>query len=246
MPADPDAALHSLERCWKHGLYPSTLGPHMFADHLIPESRLCGLIKFHGAPCSCDLPGHHLPRTLQLAGIPDFFKLHAGLNAVCRLQHLRQSYIAPCFRAQVKLSGPSLASCCGQPFLAMAVPDFECFADLWVVWEGIDSIRDQVRATQDVFVLPPGAKWVEPTRANAVAHMDLLVPALERLSLMCGSKLPYLGVLETQLIKLYQKILPTGVDGKVLFRNIHELKRLLGFVKRKACKLELTKDWPCS
>ena len=119
--------------------------------------------------------------------------------------------------------------------------DFSLFEDLGAVWEGIETVRNRIKDRLDAFIVPPGAKWVEPTRANAVAHSDLLIPALERLGIMATAKLPYLGVLEHELETLYTKVLKAPVDSKVVFRNKQELKRMLGLVKRKAAKKELTK-----
>ena len=113
-------------------------------------------------------------------------------------------------------------------------------------WENIESIRTRVRETQDLFTLPAGAKWLEPSRINAVAHTDVLVPSLLVLKGTQPCKLPYLNDLQLELVNFYDEVLGKH-DDKVVFRNAQELKRLLGLIKRKAQKAksniaELTKD----
>ena len=115
------------------------------------------------------------------------------------------------------------------------------FAGIAKKWESQEILRIRVRETKDLFVLPADAKWVEPTRANAVSHSEILLPALDILRKTPDNKLPYLVHLQAELGDLYQNLL--GVtDEKKIYRNAQELKRLLGLVKRKAAKKELTKD----
>ena len=114
------------------------------------------------------------------------------------------------------------------------------------VWDANEDIRSRTRETGELLTLPPGSKWLEPTRPNAVAHADVLLPALNVLRDSKPVKLPYLTCLQAELRIFYDNV--TGAhDEKVIYRNSQELKRLLGLIKRKAVKAklhppELTKD----
>ena len=113
-------------------------------------------------------------------------------------------------------------------------------------WEDVVSIRERTRENRDMLAPPPGSKWLEPNRANAVAHTDVLIPALEVLRLTTPMKLPYLTCLQAELTSFYNNCLGSA-DEKLVYRNAQELKRLLGLVKRKGTKArtniaELTKD----
>ena len=111
-------------------------------------------------------------------------------------------------------------------------------------WEAAAGLRIQAREGKDIMQLPKGSKWVEPTRPNAVGHKAVLLPALALLRDSPDNKLPYLGNLQGELSDFYTAILGAGViPDKTIYRNAQEIKRLLGLVKRKAGKKEVTKDW---
>ena len=107
-------------------------------------------------------------------------------------------------------------------------------------WDAVESIRVRFRERQDLMMLAPGSNWVEPNRQNAVQHSDLLLPALEILRLTPSHKLPYLQSLQAEIGDLYERL--GQANEKFIYRNAQEIKRLLGLVKRKALKKELTKD----
>ena len=109
-------------------------------------------------------------------------------------------------------------------------------------WEANQCLRLRIRETKDLMILNPEAKWVEPTRANAVLHASVLLPALEVLGSTPDKKLPYLTSLQAELGDTYQSILGAS-NEKTIYRNAQEIKRLLGLVKRKAFKKEVTKDF---
>ena len=107
-------------------------------------------------------------------------------------------------------------------------------------WAAVESIRVRFRDSRDLTMLPAGSNWVEPNRNNAVLHADLLLPALEILRETPGYKLPYLQSLQAEIGEFYERL--GRPNEKLIYRNAQELKRLLGLVKRKALKKELTKD----
>ena len=108
-------------------------------------------------------------------------------------------------------------------------------------WDEDAAVRSHCREARDLLKLPVGAKWVEPTRANAVAHKTLLLPALAILRETPGQKLPYLANLQCEIRDTYMRLVGDA-DEKLVYRNAQELKRLMGLVKRKAVKKEVTKD----
>ena len=117
---------------------------------------------------------------------------------------------------------------------------------LAATWDADEGIRARARELKDLFALPPGSKWLEPTRLNAIAHEDVLIPALLNLRENKQAKLPYLPDLQAELVTFYNNVLGSH-DEKTVLRNSQELKRLIGLIKRRAVKgkknpAELTKD----
>ena len=119
--------------------------------------------------------------------------------------------------------------------------EFPEFTGLSQEWEGVETVWERIRVVGDMFKLPVGSKWVEPSRANAVTHSDILLPALRRLATVDEHKLPYMAVLDREITALYKKLGKT-TSSDIIYRNAQEIKRLLGFLKRKATRKELTKD----
>ena len=117
---------------------------------------------------------------------------------------------------------------------------------LAATWDANKAIRERARELKDIFVLPPGSKWLEPTRPNAIAHEDVLIPALLKLREHNHAKLPYLPDLQAEFVTFYNNV-SGSYEEKTAFRNSQELKRLIGLIKRRAVKgkknhAELTKD----
>ena len=120
------------------------------------------------------------------------------------------------------------------------LPPMDCdgLAD---VWEQDPEIRTRMRDHGDLIKFPPGSKWAEPNRPNSVLNRAVLIPMLVRLRETESGKLPHLNPLQSEIGALYGRFnLPVDKGGP--YRNAQELKRLLGLIKRKANRRELTKD----
>lgn len=110
-------------------------------------------------------------------------------------------------------------------------------------WDAISSIRDRLRDGRKLFEHPQTQKWCEPTRENCVRNSDALAPILKRLQVTSGRTLPHLDPLQNEIKKLYAKVGATPGE-KIVYTTSVEVKKLAGFVKRRANPLrqEFTKD----
>lgn len=111
---------------------------------------------------------------------------------------------------------------------------------LAIVWDGIQSLRDQVRLDKTLCVHPATKSWCEPNRTNAVNNTHVLLPCLRRLNVTDDWKLPYLEPLQVQIAQLFEKLGVCKDEGQI-YRESVELKKLMGFVKRRAKRKEVTK-----
>eukprot|EP00438_Fugacium_kawagutii_P003831 Skav220662 [mRNA] locus=scaffold1057:44856:48308:+ [translate_table: standard] len=107
-------------------------------------------------------------------------------------------------------------------------------------WEGSEAVRAQLRNHKQLCVRPLTQQWCEPTRPNCVSNSCVLIPALERLRHSPKLSLPYLEPLQLEVAKVYEKM-GIPVVAKQIYSSAVEVKRMLGFVKKKANRHEVTK-----
>ena len=112
---------------------------------------------------------------------------------------------------------------------------------LAIEWEGLKSLRGRLREYQKLSLHPSTQKWCEPTRANCNTNAVVLMPCLNRLQFAPRWKLPYLDPLQTEIGRLFQKC-GMSDDSKAIYKSANEVKKMLGFVKRRAQRKEVTKD----
>lgn len=108
-------------------------------------------------------------------------------------------------------------------------------------WEGSADVRALVREHGVLLKKGDGQKFVEPSRANCVQNAAVLKPALHRLRESPGWKLPSLPYLQREIAMLLDKLgIVSGTTA--VYQPSVELKKLLGVVKRRAGRKEVTKD----
>ena len=108
-------------------------------------------------------------------------------------------------------------------------------------WDASEAVRAQVRLNKKLFHHPTTQKWCEPTRANCVENSAVLTPLLARLHNTDTWKLPYLETLQVEIALLFKRI-GIDVEQSVIYTGSVEAKKLLGFIKRRARRHEVTKD----
>lgn len=126
--------------------------------------------------------------------------------------------------------------CCGLAHLGA----MEC-TGLATIWEGSCEIRDRLRQGKKFLEHPDTAKFCEATRPNCVDNACILKPALKALSASPAWKLPHIAALQVELSQLFHKL---GANPGELgvYKPAVEIKKLLGFVKRRAHRREVTKE----
>ena len=113
---------------------------------------------------------------------------------------------------------------------------------LAIEWDNDVFLRDRTRKERQINLHPQFQKWCEPTRANCTTNAAVLLPCLHRLRESNGWKLPYLDNLQVELSIFYEK-LGIPVESKVIYGGSIEIKKMLGFVKRRVMRKEVTKDF---
>ena len=113
-------------------------------------------------------------------------------------------------------------------------------AGLAGIWEADDGLRKRARDLGVLVVTPPGQKWCEPNRSNATNNDILLLPALTMLRPVKNWHLPHLKPLQKELSTLTLS-LGLKLDASTVYRHSVEIKKLMGLVKRKALRKEVTK-----
>ena len=108
-------------------------------------------------------------------------------------------------------------------------------------WDGVRELRDRVRKDRKMNVHPLTQKWCEPTRANCISNSSVLIPCLERLAVADQWKLPYLEPLQAEISCFHERV-GAPLEEKVIYTTSVEIKKMLGFIKRKAMRKEVTKD----
>lgn len=113
---------------------------------------------------------------------------------------------------------------------------------LAVDWESDGLLRLRVRESGQLLVKgEKNQEWVMPTRANCNANRAVLLPVLRRLSLVEGFALPCLAPLQGEIGE-FLVACGNPTESKMIWKNAVEIKKLVGFVKRKANRHEYTKE----
>lgn len=112
---------------------------------------------------------------------------------------------------------------------------------LAVQWEADDQIRDRVRQLKKLCVYPSHQRYCEPSRANCTGNSRVLEPALAQLRETPKWQLPHIEPLQAEIAKLLEQ-LGCPMQDQYIYTASIEVKKLLGFVKRRAVRREVTKD----
>lgn len=107
-------------------------------------------------------------------------------------------------------------------------------------WEGSEPVRKQLREHKVLCVRPASERWCEPNRINCTNNSSVLIPALEILRDTPEWKLPHLEPLQAEVALAYEKV-GVPVDGKQIYTSAVEVKKMIGFVKRRVKRKEVTK-----
>ena len=108
-------------------------------------------------------------------------------------------------------------------------------------WDDNHALRDRTRRERKINVHPATQKFSEATRSNCTDNAMVLLPALERLRDTPKWKLPHLEPLQVELSAFYEK-LGIPLEFKLIYTGSIEIKKMLGFVKRRVMRKEVTKD----
>lgn len=117
----------------------------------------------------------------------------------------------------------------------------EIYGNLGREWEGLEAVRERLRQTRLLCQRPPGHKYCEANRKNCVENDFVLMPVLGRMG-MNDRKLPSLDILKREITTVYRG-LAMEVEHSTVYTLAVEVKRLSSFVKRRACRKEVTKVW---
>lgn len=110
------------------------------------------------------------------------------------------------------------------------------------IWDRDHDLRERCRLQRCMCLHPSSQKWCEPTRANCITNAMALKPCLRRLYHTKDYKLPYLEPLQAEVCVFFGRLrLP--LEEKMGYRTSVELKKMCGFVKRKALRKEFGKDY---
>lgn len=108
-------------------------------------------------------------------------------------------------------------------------------------WEKNGDLRDRVRRERKMNIHPKSQTWCEPTRSNCVSNSMVLLPCLDRLKAHGSWKLPYLEPLQSEIANFHEKM-GIPLEEKVIYTTSVEIKKMLGFIKRRVSRQEPTKD----
>ena len=111
---------------------------------------------------------------------------------------------------------------------------------LAVEWEQNPEIRARLREKGFFLELPVGEDICKPTRTNATSNAMVILPLLERLK--SNGRLPHLEPLKLEVASLFQKCGVSSLGEKAVYKASVEVKQLVGFVKRRCSRREVTKE----
>lgn len=109
------------------------------------------------------------------------------------------------------------------------------------IWDGNEELRNQLRDQKKMLMYATKEAFCIPNRTNAVNNAKVLEPVLRRLGEDKDRKLPHLEDLVVQVHTLFEKCGLSTAD-KAPYKTSVEIKKLAGFVKRKAHRKEVTLD----
>ena len=108
-------------------------------------------------------------------------------------------------------------------------------------WEECALVRDIARREGAILTFPKTQNICEPTRAHCVGNAFVLHPMLDRVGQTPGFRLPHLDPLQVEIGMLFRKLgLKTG--DMAVYKTAVSLKKLVGFIKRRGARKEVTKE----
>ena len=108
-------------------------------------------------------------------------------------------------------------------------------------WERCEELRERLRIEKRCLLHGEKEPFCLPTRPNAVKNAMVLKPVLARLAITEKFKLPHLEDLKVQVQTLFDKC-GTNFGEKEVYKTSVEIKKLAGFIKRRAARKEVTKE----
>ena len=110
-------------------------------------------------------------------------------------------------------------------------------------WENSVELRDAIRKSDYKLIQHPAHDPLcSPNRPNCVANTAILLPMLQRLRQTEQWKLPKLEPLQKELGLLARRM-GMNIGPKGVYQPSVQLKKLLSFLKRRATRKEVTKEW---
>ncbi len=109
-------------------------------------------------------------------------------------------------------------------------------------WEGSCEVRNRLLQEKKFLQHPSAQNFCQPTRSNCVDNACMLKPILRKLSLVPGWKLPHLDPLQAELTLLVEKLGISNMGPTCVYQAAVSIKKLLGLVKRRVSRKEVTKD----
>ena len=202
-----------------------------FPDHASPSN---GSQDFSGLSGWSPMPR----RMLRTPGGQRWAKLNQASITYHKYFYWLESHLAP--KKTSPLFAPWLPQTIGGVSLVgTAMGSFE-LGELAAAWDESDSIRERLRAGQNLLDSKPG--HVDSSIAECKANQDVLVPMLHRF-FAARLKLPEIGGLRHEIELLYKKNMQTPDESRV-DDNGWDLRKMLRFIKRKASRDDPSTD-PC-
>lgn len=109
-------------------------------------------------------------------------------------------------------------------------------------WEGSCEVRNRILQDKKLLHHPANQSFCQPTRCNCVDNACILKPLLRKLSLVPGWKLPHLDPLQAELTLFVEKLGVNSIGPTAVYQAAVSIKKLLGLVKRRVNRKEVTKD----
>ena len=108
-------------------------------------------------------------------------------------------------------------------------------------WEKDEHLRTRLREEKKIMIYPATDRFCKPNRVNSVTNEIVILPVLKRLQATSKKKLPHLVDLTMEVQTLCEK---TGLStaDRFAYKTSVEIKKMAGFIKRRAQKKEVTKE----
>ena len=110
-----------------------------------------------------------------------------------------------------------------------------------LVWDGEPCVRKKLRDFGTMMIHPVAQKWCEPSRKNAIANMEVLLPTVRRF--VAGNpakKVPYLAPLQREISRFFD-LAGIQTSQQEVYKSAWGIRKMLGFLKRKCLRKEVTK-----